>query len=164
MNYSMLNDFNDQQKAEIVALLTPKVGPVVDDVKTKYKLHGRKFSKRDFFRICTAEKINLANDEAFRFMVPFDQIHGAYMTMKDDVKAIYLRSFFESAVEDDLETACHELGHHFLHQKSPGSQFAVDRIHLKYSERVEKYGRHEVNSQEIKEVEADLFAQLLLTI
>jgi len=150
---TLSNERRLEMVAELKAMLLPKVQPVVDAVKTKYKLHGRKMNKRDFFRICTAEHIQIADGPMFEQFADCEQVQGAMMHFPDDgIKAIWLRSFFEADL--CIMTAGHELGHFFLNHRGgkPSDLF------LKRSERADPVGH------DIKELEADLFSELMLKI
>lgn len=142
-----MNTNTEKLKQEIFHLLTPKIAPVVEAVKIRYKLTNRRFVKRDFFRICLAERIDVMNTPVYEFMTGSQELLGCLVTMPQGNKAVYLKSFFEA--ELDLHTAAHELAHYFLkHQAS-----AEDLVMLKTT------GKY-ANLQ--PELEADLFAELLL--
>jgi Zn-dependent peptidase ImmA (M78 family) len=87
-----------------------KVRQVFDAVRQKYNIPG-KLADVDFYRICDAENIELFNNEDSRQDLLKLETTGFYLHSKG-VKFIYLRSFFGRKL--NLNTAMHELGHHFL--------------------------------------------------
>lgn len=147
----IINEKQDR-KEQLFALLMPKVAPVVEAFKTRYRLHGRRFKKRDFFRIATLEHIDIANGPEFAFMTGCDQVLGAYMRFPNtQTKAIWLRSFYVDTPESlEIETMAHELGHHFLMHKGGDPR----NLLLKRSDHPDWLGESQ------RELEADLFAKL----
>jgi hypothetical protein len=120
---------------ETKAAIVERVSTAVKQVRRRYKLvEGRAFRKRDFFRICAAEKLEFTGGSVAELIEANGDPDGMLLRMPDGTKQIYLRSFFEFDL--DTHQAAKWLGHHFLNHGSAGSGHA--------------------------ELEADLFAAVIL--
>lgn len=90
----------------------------VQEVRDKYGIHGRAFTRADFYRIAKGERIALIDPNSFPDrpkLVSMRVIRGFYSWqegVEDGVKMIYLRCFWLKRF--DLPVAFHELGHHFM--------------------------------------------------
>lgn len=90
-----------------------KVERIFRAVCEKYDIHGRQFTKEDFYRICEGEGIELLNKPEDReFKVRLRKLYGLYIRFRSTgEKFIYLKSFFGKNFKRHV--AFHELGHHF---------------------------------------------------
>jgi Zn-dependent peptidase ImmA (M78 family) len=94
-----------------------KVAQKLQEVRDKYNIHGRAFTKRDFYRICRGENIALLNktripkSKWYLYGILDSSLRGFLLPIKDR-RYIFLRSFFGGKFE--LHTAFHELGHFFM--------------------------------------------------
>lgn len=143
--------FSSSEKAQFIV----HVRDVVEQVRVRYNVHGRAFTKTDFIRIVREEKILVNTQrriEANPIFAQYEQAIGAYpeilgsYTRKTKTPIIYIRSL-ATGKPFDLETAFHELGHHFL---GHGSGLSAD---LEYP--ISK-------QQQVREAHADLFSSLAL--
>lgn len=138
------------------ALPATHVQLILQGVRDRYDVHGRAFTKSDFLAICKGERITLnvprltakykhlsAIENA---LLKFPQITGFY-TRRLSRPIIYLKCL---AVRErfDIDTAFHELGHHFLGHGDPSFS-----------------GMTPVSADEgIREADADHFAELAVGI
>lgn len=107
-------------------ITTRQVQKTLARVREKYGVHGRAFTKKDFFRICKGEGIELIDPsileratpaERANFRMPTMKGLGGFYAVKGGVRMIYLRCFWLKRFNRFV--AFHELGHHFLrHQGS----------------------------------------------
>jgi hypothetical protein len=136
------------QRLEVFRMLEPKVGPVVQAVRTWWMIGDRAFGLGDFFAICESENIALCDSPEFeRFAGELQGINGCLMRLRGR-SVIWLRSFFEPTTgEEMLRVALHELGHYFLQHKQAVLAYHADARWRRV----------------INELEADLFSELCRT-
>ena len=144
------DEFDRQVREQIYPLLVPKVKPVADAVRERFGIRPGGFTMQDFFGVCWAVGIELAEGLEYQFMADCRDVHGCLMRMPNGTALIYLRYFFDRYEPEPERTAAHELGHFFLQHK--GMLLHKDG-----------WSPDELKSYENvrSEIEADLFAELL---
>lgn len=117
-------------------------------VRMKYNIHGRAFTKEDFYGICRGEEILLFNSLEFQPNVKKIQDVAGFciFSPKHNCHGIYLKCFFQRRF--NLLVALHELGHYFLRHCVTGAT-------AKFKSREQKDKKYEP--------EADYFAELALS-
>lgn len=147
--------------------LTERVERAIRQLRRKYNIDNRLFTKADFYRICEGEDIYLLTPETYAYregkvkiLPDFKALSGLYFTFPGlNASCIYLRCFWLKRF--DIFTAYHELGHHLIPSRPLKSDI---RFALRESGDVvsirPKGDHHEAYKNSAGEIAADLFAEL----
>lgn len=128
-----------------------RAAQAVRDLRRKYRMGKRRFTAKDFYRICKGEGIRiLANPECKGLFDICRGLRGLTFAVRtrsgETLRAISMRCLFE--VEFDRFCAAHELGHAMFKHTAPTMLLALDDF--------EAYKNHP------EEIEANRFAELLI--